>query len=76
MNLANVELRCFRCAIVTEFHRLSNEPRAFREHLDSGTLGYLVAARPTDDGTFWSHASGPPESVAAWVALPLFEARR
>lgn len=73
--LSGVELRCVACALdqekaaghLPEGYPL---PRGLMEQLDSGCLGYLVAARPTPDGTFWGHTSGDQSTVDAWCALP------
>ena len=75
----SVELFCVACALDREYSRenlpeVFPMPRGLAAHLDSGSLGYLVAARPTEDGSFWGHASGDEASVAAWVALPFARA--
>ena len=69
----NVDLFCVACALDREKERIGGgytTIRSLASHLDSGSLGYLVAARPTEDGSFWGHSSGPQSSVAAWCALP------
>lgn len=73
--LAQVELRCLSCGLDQERERghLPEKypiPRGLMEHIDSGHLGYLVAARPTEDGSFWGHTSGDQSTVDAWCALP------
>jgi len=42
-----------------------------KSHLPAGQERSFLPLRvdPTDDGV-WGHTSGPPESVAAWEALP------
>lgn len=63
--LEHLKLRCCWCAMRHE--GVTNYDPASR----SGTIGSLVAARPTEDGTFWGQCAGPQESVDAWFALPL-----
>lgn len=79
LTLDNISLRCLGCALDHEkaAGHLAEEhsrPYGLMKHLDSGCLGYLVAARPTGD-TFWGHTSGDQATVDAWCALP-FAARR
>ena len=66
-----VTLYCLPCGLDHERGNMKNSApaRDLAGHLDSGCLGYLVAARPVDD-SFWGHCSGPEESVMAWRALP------
>lgn len=37
---------------------------------NAGSIGNLVAAVPTDGGTFWSYSSIPQENVLWWDSLP------
>ena len=69
---SQVELFCVACGLDREKEHLGGDDfgRSLKKHLDCGSLGYLVAARPTEDGSFWGHTSGPESSVTAWCALP------
>ena len=67
-----VALKCLACGLDHEKARLSKQTRPLGEHLDSGTLGYLVGARMDTDGSFWGFTSGP---VDEWLALPFSKAQ-
>ena len=57
-------LRCRRCALENQ---KQDEPDFPAEH----TIGWLVAAVPTEDGkTYWGYTSVPKDGVDWWNRLP------
>ncbi len=66
--LENQYLRCRCCA-------LKDQQRTAEEEFEHGesecSIGWLVAAVPTEDGkTYWGYTSVPEEGVKWWNALP------
>jgi hypothetical protein len=61
-------LRCRCCA-------LKDQSRTAEEEFESGdsehSIGWLVAAVPTEDGkTYWGYTSVPEDGVRWWNSLP------
>ena len=66
-SLENQVLRCRACAIAKEKPSLEKPFHSESEH----SIGWLVAAVPTEDGsTFWGFTSVPDEGVQWWNGLP------
>lgn len=62
--LGGKELRCRACA-------LKEQRRDNPEHESEHTIGWLVAAVPTEDGsTYWGYTSVPDAGVDWWNRLP------
>jgi hypothetical protein len=57
-----VTLLCCACAEESQGRKL--DP-------DSDTIGWLVPAVPSGDGSFWGYTSVPDDGVDWWNALPL-----
>lgn len=61
--LEHVELLCFTCG-------LTDQGKSEAETRNTDTIGWLVPAVPTNDGTFWGYTSVPQERVDWWERLP------
>lgn len=62
--LEHQKLRCRHCAMKNQFRTYADGPK---EH----SIGWLVAAVPTEDGTgYWGFSSVPDEGVSWWERLP------
>ena len=60
---SNITLRCTACSL---------KEQKMREPDGRHTIGWLVAAVPTEDGkTFWGYTSVPQTGVEWWDALPV-----
>lgn len=63
--LEHIELLCFDDALKDQS---KNEADLLEPY---HAIGWLVAAIPTDDGTFWGYTSVPQDKVDWWNTLPL-----
>lgn len=62
--LDSQKLRCTECA-------LKNQNRTEPDQPSAHSIGWLVAAVPTEDGqTYWGYTSVPDDGVKWWDNLP------